>query len=376
LSDNAQEFVLLNNGITIVCDEMREVNRKITIKNPQVVNGCQTCNVLYNTKKKGYDLSRAYVVVKVIASSDSSIVNNIIKGTNRQNIVYDEAFEVTRDFHKYLEEFFITNQIKGFERIYYERRSKQFDGDEFVKPNQKVSFRSLIQSFVSLFLYKVDEGHHHESRLLQDYRDDIFKETQSYQPYYLASFLNLQVDLMFRRHQLDKHFMTYKYHILLVMKELLGGESPNINIRKDIDSYCANLEKELKDYDSLLNVAHKACGKFDEITKEWITSNGESAKYHIKDNPIFTKFMLERIRNSVSVDVNKSSEQILLGKILNFQTDKNGSYYGFIKKEPNNVFFHENDNPGIEISHVGRDVYYDVIEKNGRVYAVNMRFEN
>ena len=120
LNSNSQEFILLNNGITIVCDEMREVNRKITIKNPQVVNGCQTCNVLYNAYKSGIKLDKAYVIVKVIASTDSSIINNIIKGTNRQNIVYDEAFEVTRDFHKFLEEYFKFYQIDNFEKIYYE----------------------------------------------------------------------------------------------------------------------------------------------------------------------------------------------------------------------------------------------------------------
>lgn len=38
-------FALLNNGITIVCSNIINSSRKITIANPQIVNGCQTCTV-------------------------------------------------------------------------------------------------------------------------------------------------------------------------------------------------------------------------------------------------------------------------------------------------------------------------------------------
>ncbi|MBF8280168.1 MAG: hypothetical protein HW385_1600, partial [candidate division NC10 bacterium] len=37
-----RKFGLLNNGITVVCDEFTHSNRRITVRNPQVVNGCQT----------------------------------------------------------------------------------------------------------------------------------------------------------------------------------------------------------------------------------------------------------------------------------------------------------------------------------------------
>lgn len=371
--NNPQEFVLLNNGITIVCDEMREVNRKITIKNPQIVNGCQTCNVLFNCWKNDYDLSNAYVVVKVIASSDSSIVSNIIKGTNRQNIVYDEAFEVTKDFHKCLEEYFKTIQHGSFEKIYYERRSKQFEGDDLVKPCQKVSFRSLIQSFVSIFLYKVHEGHHHESRLLQDYRDDIFLDTQSFAPYYLASFLNLQLDWMIRRKNVDKHYTVYKYHVLLILKELIGGESPNINNKKQIEKYCENFLEKIKTFEELLQYTQKACEMFDVITEEWVRQH---SKYSIKDNYLFTSFMLEHIHSGDAKKIEKTSEKTLAGRILNFQTDKNGDYYGFIQKENQNIRYHEKNNPGIKYSDVGREVFYDVENSGTGIYATHMRFVN
>lgn len=174
IKNNPFSFVLLNNGITIVCDEIGSGNRKITIKNPQVVNGCQTCNVIYEASKVGIDLSNVTIIAKVIGTRSLEITNSIVKGTNRQNIVYEEAFEITRQFHKDLEDLFnaFANEI-GI-RLFYERRSKQYFNNPTIKPFEKVNLRGIVQSFVSIFLNKPFEGHRHESKLLQEYRNIIF----------------------------------------------------------------------------------------------------------------------------------------------------------------------------------------------------------
>lgn len=103
------EFIVLNNGITVVCDEFKQNNTRLTISNPQIVNGCQTSHVIYNAYKKGHDLSKVPVTVKFVSTIDSELSNQIVRGTNRQNIVLEEAFEATKQFHKDLEEFFIFN---------------------------------------------------------------------------------------------------------------------------------------------------------------------------------------------------------------------------------------------------------------------------
>ena len=41
IENEPEKFALLNNGITIVCEKYTPSNRQITIKNPQIVNGCQ-----------------------------------------------------------------------------------------------------------------------------------------------------------------------------------------------------------------------------------------------------------------------------------------------------------------------------------------------
>ena len=162
MSANPVNFVLFNNGITIVCDKLESKNRALIIKNPQIVNGCQTCNSLYNVKKKGNDLSQVQVIVKVIEATKPEVAQGIVKGTNRQNIVYEEAFETIRKYHKELEDFFNIMQTEGFCKVYYERRSKQYARDNMIKPYQKVSFRVLIQSMEAIYMHHVETSHRHE----------------------------------------------------------------------------------------------------------------------------------------------------------------------------------------------------------------------
>ena len=372
LECSTQEFVLLNNGITIVCDEMHEGNRKVSLKNPQVVNGCQTCNVIFKCSLDQVDLSNAFVIIKVIASDDTSIVNSIVKGTNRQNIVYDEAFEVTKDFHKLLEAFFKEMQVGNYEKIYYERRSKQYEGEAYVKPYQKANFRVMIQSFVSLFLYKAEEGHHHESRLLQDYSKSIFSEYQSFAPYYIAAFIYLHVERLFKKKVVSKKYSTYKWQIMLLLKEMLGGASGDINHKKEIEKYCARLIDIIAQKDSLEKDLIIACERFDTICAKWVELKGESYRFHIKDNYEFTKFMIATLGESdtrledVALPINK-------GRVITVKTDKHGAFFGFITHLPENIFFHESMNSKMDLSYIGKEVFFDIINENGKAYGVNVR---
>ena len=56
IQNDPKLFLLLNNGITIVCNKLVSSNRKVTITNPQIVNGCQTSNVIYAAYRENVDL--------------------------------------------------------------------------------------------------------------------------------------------------------------------------------------------------------------------------------------------------------------------------------------------------------------------------------
>ena len=368
IKNSPERFILLNNGITIVCDEVNEMNRKVSIRNPQVVNGCQTCNVLFQHFKDGVDISKIFIIVKIIGSANNDIVNNIVKGTNRQNIVYEEAFEITSEFHKLLETFFNIYSVEGYDKLYYERRSKQYDNNSRIKPFQRVNFRILIQSFVTMFLYKAEEGHLHESKLLHDYKTKIFKDNQSFYPYYFSSFIYVFFEKLFRTRILAKEFYPYKMQIMLIFKELAAGVSNDINNKRDIEKYCLALEKVFVEKHAK-ELADKSVKLFKSISEKWIQEKGDTFKYNMKDNADFTEYVLSAIREQCTT---KLKDVKNIGRVLKVNIDKNGKYYGFIQCEPNNIFFHENENPKINVSYEGKDVFYDVTSGYHGNIAINI----
>lgn len=188
-------FALLNNGITIVCTNVLKSNRRITLTNPQIVNGCQTCNVLYEAYRQDEDLSKVTLLAKIIATEKDELTTSVIRGTNSQNAVYSVAFETTRDFHKNLEGFINSIQIaQTGEKIYYERRSRQYSRDANIKQTQIADLKMLTQSFVSVFMQAPHNGTSHEAILLKKYRNSIFVDGQSLYPYFIAMLMCLNFE--------------------------------------------------------------------------------------------------------------------------------------------------------------------------------------
>lgn len=367
-----ESFVLMNNGVTIICTDMNPGNRKVTIKNPQIVNGCQTCSVLYRAYRKGIDISKVVISAKIISTNDPEITNKVIRGTNRQNIVYDEAFECTRPFHKELEELFSALSTENPEnRIFYERRSKQFADNPTVKSSEKISFRILIQSFVSVFLNCPHKGHKHESKLLQEFKNKIFIDTQSKLPYYVSCLMYSNTEQMFKKHQEYRNLKTYKFQILLIIRELCNNDNFSINNEKNIDSYCEKILTILYDNEKFENVFLKAIAEFNRLVSSWTDLKGETYKYGVKDSADFTQYMLDNICSEQKFDVLPYR-----GTVIKISIDRHKHYYGFISKQPNNIFFHSADNRDIDFPNMlNKDVVYE-IEKdpvNNMERAINIQ---
>lgn len=362
-----ERFVLFNNGITIVCKDVTTKNGKYVLESPQIVNGCQTCNMIYQAYREDVDLEGIQVIAKVVGS-DEEVTQGIVRGANRQNIVYEEAFETIKEFHKNLEKYFENNQVKGYQRIYYERRARQYANNVQIKPQQKISFRGLIQSMVALFLNHVEDSHRHEYTLLKMYKDYLFIDTHSDQPYYLAAFLYLNVDALFKEKKLPKELGSYKMHIVLLIKEMKGGSSPDLT-SDDIDQYCERLFAALQN-EEFAHCALEACEKFEDIRARWIGLKGEKYKFAIKDSAEFRNFLMKEIYGVLD---EHDAESVYIGNVMSIKLDKHNTLYGFIQHMPDNIFFHEFDNPDIDLSYVGKTVSYKIVRNSDRERAVNVR---
>jgi len=370
-------FVLLNNGITIVCQEATQRHRNtVVIKNPQIVNGCQTCSVLFQAAKKGLCLENVVVTAKIIGTYSYDIANYIVKGTNRQNIVYDEAFEITREFHKELEEFFTAMSTDHY-RLFYERRSRQYADNLSIIVSEKVNFKILIQSFISIFLNEPHQGHRHQSRLLKDYKNKIFIEAQSKYPYYVACKIHQQFDKYIRLSDAPKSALTYKMHVLLLFKLLAWGHSPDVNDEKQIEIYCVSLMRVLSDKHKCDRYMRDAITTFDRIRGEWTKKMGSSYRFAIKDSEKFVSFMINTFDGKREA-FNTPNERIVhsRGIVKKVALDKNDRLYGFISARPRDIYFNAQYNPNLNFGQLeGEHVLYTLSTSRttGMNVAVDVR---
>ena len=220
----------------------------------------------------------------------------------------------------------------------------------------------------ALFLNHVEDSHRHEYTLLKKYGELLFLDTHEYLPYYLAGFLYLMVDSLFKEHKLPKSLNGYKMHIMLLIKEMQGGTSPDLS-SEDVVLYCEHLLQTLEN-GKIEKCALDACEKFNEITKNWIAIKGDQYKYGIKDNAEFRSFLIKEIRGTVSEeDVNIT----YTGYVLNVDLDKHNTLYGFIEREPENIFFHEFDNSNIDRSYIGKKVSYKIARNAGQERAIDVK---
>jgi cold shock CspA family protein len=380
ITTEPQKFALFNNGITIVCEMFNISFTDIRVKNPQIVNGCQTSHVIFNNSKNNQELSaKIPVVVKLIATKNDEITNQIVRSTNKQNVVYEEAFETTKPFHKELEEYINVVSPK-YERFYYERRSKQYGNDVKIKSYEKLNLRCITQSFVGMFLCEPHNSHRHETKLVEIYRNRIFQDRHSKLPYFTASLAFCKLEKYFRQNISDKRYYTYKQHILMIFSEIIEGNVPSINEEKNIEAYSNKILDILKD-DSKAYIKFKEAIKiFDETKNEWIEKS-EKNRFAIKDVKEFTELLLKNILkiNKKVLAKNNNIDDIYFGEIVAIRQDRYETYYGFIsdKNKPNDVFFHQNQSRSLDLSDkniIGSTVTYKLMEDHsGRIMAKDVK---
>ncbi len=376
IEESPEKFILLNNGITIVCDQFTLASRKATIKNPQIVNGCQTCNVIFNYYAvHNFKSVKIPLAIKIIATENKDIVNQVVRTTNRQNIVLDEVFEITRDFHKNLEEYLLSVvSIYPTHKLFYERRSKQFLGDYSIKATQKINFRILIQSSVAVLLEKPYIAYRHESVLLRECRNDIFLDIHSYEPYYIVCEIYTAFEKYFTKNVSQKEtYKTYQHLLMMAFKLHVASKMPNLADHKKIDTYCEIIKKCLSNEQDTEKAIRDCIAFFDETKSIWVNQFRKS-KFGIKDSEEFATQLIKQIFHKTDITYERIQNS-RAGMVISLRKDKNDKYFGFIKATPENIPFFEGMHPELQFSQLyGNQVLYDVgINFNGKPVATNVR---
>lgn len=222
LSDaRRSQFPLMNNGITIIAKSVRQTGTKFVIHNYQVVNGCQTCNVLWANRASLDD--SVLVPLRLISTGDEDVIVDIIRATNRQTEVKEEQFYATSDYMKQLESFFET--APATRRLFLERRSKQY-ANSSVERTRVVPFNHLIRSFASIVLNEPHRATRNYRQVLDRIPDDILNPAHKPSVYLAAASSLYRLEFLLRNGVLDRRFSPAKYHLLLATRLLIAPGKP------------------------------------------------------------------------------------------------------------------------------------------------------
>jgi hypothetical protein len=249
-------FVLMNNGVTIITRNMSQLGSNFALDDFQIVNGCQTSNVLFAQRNE--NLSDVSVPLRLILTQDEDVIEAIVFATNRQTELKPEQLYALTVFSKKLELYF--KSIPEPYTLYYERRDCQYDRFPGIERKRIIGPQSLIRAFASMFLDEPVRA----TRQYKSIRDlvgvEIFKEGDRLEPYYVAAFAAYRLDFLFRNQKLDSEYKPARYHILMTLRYLMNKDRfPRMNSR-DMEKRCRRMTEILWDaalVDSLIAEAAK-----------------------------------------------------------------------------------------------------------------------
>lgn len=242
-SDNPMMFSVLNNGITIVANAIKTAGNTFTIFDYQIVNGCQSANVLYENRNAP-NIDNISVPLRLIVTYYDDIKSQVTISTNNQTPIKKEQLSAMTDFQKNLEHYY--NSISGDGRLYYERRAKQYNSDRNVIKRKIITVSNLVKSFSSMFEQNPHLVTSYYGLIVKNMGDNSKSKTKifssDHQPgsYYLAGLIFYKLDGLFNSGEIDKKYRKIKFYLIMLVPLLASDETfPPFNSQKKVEKYCS-----------------------------------------------------------------------------------------------------------------------------------------
>ena len=284
-SEGRDRFAVLNNGVTLVARSLRNTGNKFYVSDYQIVNGCQTSHVLYNSREELPD--DLGVPFKVIATNDEEVINSIITATNRQTQVTDDDLYALSTFQKQLEAFM--SSFDERHRLYYERRSKQYNTASVEKV--RIVTKTLeMRAFAAMFLDEPRQAANYYSELKPFVGRTIFNPNHKIEPYYTAAYAYYKLEFFFRNGQIPVSYKPARFHMLMAARYLAAGrEMPALTANK-IERYAKSINDLLWDDQKAVDLFKEACAVIDGVL------SGESLTRESVKPQSFTDAVLHALR--------------------------------------------------------------------------------
>jgi hypothetical protein len=174
LLTSTNQFWWLNNGITIVTTKIGGHEHELAIDDPQIVNGLQTSQKIFDHFASRLDLLRTdqrELLIRVIQVNDSKTQDDIIEATNSQTKVAPSSFWATKTIHRDIETVFQNANL------FYDRRKNSYRR-KGIPLNRVVGIAELAQAVASILLQEPEHARARPARYFSERKqhDKIFSD--------------------------------------------------------------------------------------------------------------------------------------------------------------------------------------------------------
>jgi hypothetical protein len=262
-----KEFWWFNNGITVLADDCSIAGDKLTVTNPEVVNGLQSSQEIFSYFSGKPDATDArHVLVRVIVLADEPTRNRVIKATNFQTTVDPLSLRSTEQVH-----FDIEERLKLYDLFYDRKKGKYRNLRKSI--SKIISIRSLAQSLIAIVLQRPNDARGGPQKLLNqdDQYKRVFSDSVDRDLYVVCALIDKQVEAFLETQKLSKEERRdIRYYVdMAVCCELLKNAKP---APKDIAGLLTVAVSGLKDADLIATVAsvlkrYNSLGSSDKIAK-------------------------------------------------------------------------------------------------------------
>ncbi|MBK0058136.1 AIPR family protein [Pseudomonas sp. S44] len=217
--DKKPRFGLMNNGVTIVASSVRPAGQEIYIRDFQIVNGCQTSNILISLDDK-VDNSVS-LMIKLIEADEPAIIDDIVRATNRQSKVEDAQFISTLTALRKLEQYFNARGATEPNRIYFERRKGQYKSENVV-PVRIFDVRETARCYSAMVMMRPDYSSRYPNRLTGDLLNEVFAPGAHEDDYYTACYCQYRLKILTSNKKFDGKYSKLRWHILTAASKYCG----------------------------------------------------------------------------------------------------------------------------------------------------------
>ena len=283
------DFVFRNNGVTVIAKSIHRTADEFTIEDYQIVNGCQTTNILFQNRDNIEEVS---IPFRLIGSDDDEFISSIIVGTNSQNQVKPEQFLALLPFVKNLEEY--AGSVDEALRVFIERREFQYQ-HESIERARIMPLPMLMKAVSATILRQPNRSPRDYKRLFKDNSAMLFSEASDVQLYHAIAYLYYRLEFLWRNSRIDAALKIFRFYIVWAA---FREATDNTNFLKPLKTaqYATHAEKIInfaKDEDAFKKAVERYAKAFNKATKDLSPESREKLRDSIRSDTFFQKVVEE-----------------------------------------------------------------------------------